>query len=273
LWRPRSGSARRAVELTWTQVWPVLAVLAAILVIWAILSATGLVSTTVLPSPATTWRAFAARWADGTIPVATGKTLLRLAFGFGVAIGLGTLLGLGLAASSFARRSVGSIVVALQAIPSIAVLPLAILWFGFTERAVVFVTIVGAVPSVTLATVTSIRTVPPILRRVGLTMGARGPRLYREVLFPAALPGYIAGLQQAWGFAWRALMAGELITHTTAASGLGQLLVRSQERSDAPVVVAVLLVIIVLGMAMDLLVFRPVDRRVRAKRGLLAVNP
>jgi NitT/TauT family transport system permease protein len=106
------------------------------------------------------------------------------------------------------------------------------------------------------------------LERAARTLGADGWQLYRTVVFPAALPGYLAGTKQAWGFAWRALMAGELITHTTAASGLGQLLFRSERRLDTPEVLAVLAVIVLIGMVVDLLVFGSIERRIRRRRGL-----
>ena len=99
-----------------------------------------------------------------------------------------------------------------------------------TERAVVFVTIVGSFPAMTLATLQAVRQVPPLYERAGRTLGARGWTLYRRIVFPAAMPGVMAGLQQAWGFAWKALMAGELIVATVGATGLGHLLDTSVER-------------------------------------------
>jgi len=261
LWRAR-WAARQA--------WPVLVAAGGVLLVWTALYLAGIWNRHVLPSPLTVWSSLRRHIADGSIPTATGKTLARLAFGFGVAILIGTLLGFGMAASSFARRSVGGLVSALRAIPPIAWFPLAIVWFGFTERAVVFVVILGAFPSVTQATVSSFRQVPPLLHRAGRTLGASGWRLYRSVVFPAALPGYVAGLEQAWGFAWRALMAGELLTHTTAAFGLGQLLFRSERHLDTSEVLAVLAVIVLIGMVVDLLVFGSIDRRIRRRRGLTA---
>ncbi len=200
---------------------PPLVGVAGLLVVWAIVAA--FVSPTIVPSPAEVWSAFTRGVSDGTIPEAAAKTLLRLAFSFVVSIVIGTALGFGLALNEFARRSIRPLVVALQITPFIAWLPLAVVWFGLTERAVVFVTIVGAFPSVTLATIASFGQVPPLLKRAGRTLGADGWQLYREVIFPAALPGYVAGLDQAWGFAWKALMAGELITAGLRATGLGQL--------------------------------------------------
>ncbi len=252
----------------WRQAWPVLLTVGVILFAWWFVTATGLVSTTSLPSPATVWATFWRLVEDGTIPTAAGKTIVRLIVAFGIALVLGTLLGYGLSASSFARRSIGALVVALQAVPPIAWLPLAVVWFNFSERAVVFVGIVGAFPAVTLATSNSIRQVSPLLYRAGQTLGARGWRLQRHVVFPAALPGYLSGMQLAWGYCWRSLLAGELITNTAKAFGLGQELVRSQLRDSTAEVLAILAVIIAIGMVVDLLIFGLVDRRLRLRRGL-----
>ena len=245
---------------------PPLAGVAGLLVVWAIVAS--FVSHDTVPSPSEVWSAFTRGVSDGSIPEAAGKTMVRLAFSFVVSILIGTTLGFGLALNEFARRSIRPLVVALQITPYIAWLPLAVVWFGLSERAVVFVAIVGAFPSVTLATISSFQQVPPLLKRAGRTLGADGWQLYREVIFPAALPGYVAGLQQAWGFAWKALMAGELITASLSATGLGQLLQRSQ--NDVPTLVAIVAVIAVIGVAVEYLVFGTVDRRIRRKRGLLA---
>ena len=247
------------------EVGPPLAGIVGLIVVWWI--AAELTSSASLPTPAVVWSAFLRGMSDGTIPEAAVKTLIRLVFSFAMAISIGTLIGVGLALNEFARRSIRPIVVALQITPFIAWLPLAVVWFGATERAVVFVTIVGAFPSMTLATMSAMRQVPPLLKRAGRTLGAEGWPLYRHVIFPAALPGYIAGLQQAWGFAWKALMAAELIVTAAGAVGLGQLLARSQD--DVPTLLAALGVIVVIGVFVDYLVFNRLDRRVRRRRGLL----
>lgn len=244
---------------------PPLAGVAALLLVWAIVAS--FVAPSTVPSPSEVWGAFTRGVSDGTIPEAAFKTLLRLTFSFVVSILIGTALGFGLALNEFARRSIRPLVVALQITPYIAWLPLAVVWFGLSERAVVFVAIVGAFPSVTLATISSFGQVPPILKRAGRTLGADGWQLYREVIFPAALPGYVAGFQQAWGFAWKALMAGELITAGLRATGLGQLLQRSQ--NDVPMLIATVAVIVVIGVAVEYFVFGTVDRRIRRRRGLI----
>jgi NitT/TauT family transport system permease protein len=244
---------------------PPLAGVAGLVVVWAIVAS--FFSPSTVPSPSEVWSAFTRGVSDGTIPEAAAKTMLRLAFSFAVSIVIGTALGFGLALNEFGRRSIRPLVVALQITPSIAWLPLAVVWFGLSERAVVFVAIVGAFPSVTLATIASFGQVPPLLKRAGRTLGASGWQLYREVIFPAALPGYVGGLQQAWGFAWRALTAGELITAGLRATGLGQLLQRSQD--DVPMLIATVAVIVVIGVAVEYFIFGRVDRRIRRRRGLI----
>jgi NitT/TauT family transport system permease protein len=203
---------------------------------------------------------------DGVFVEATVKTLIRLAFSFAAALVIGTALGLILSASELVRRSVRPLVVALQITPFVAWVPLAVIWFGVTERAVVFVAIAGAFPSVTLATLQAIRQVPPLYVRAGRTLGATGWDLQRSVVFPAALPGYMSGVQQAWGFAWKALMAGELIVQASGASGLGHLLDRSDGVAS---ILAIVAVIAVIGVAVEYLIVGAIDRRIRARRGLL----
>ena len=242
---------------------PVLGIVV-LVVVWAIVAAA--TDTASLPGPAEVWTALRDGIADGVLVEATIKTLIRLAFSFAAALVIGTALGLILSAFELARRSVRPLVVALQITPFVAWVPLAVIWFGVTERAVVFVAIVGAFPAVTLATLQAIRQVPPLYLRAGRTLGATGWDLQRSVVFPAALPGYMSGVQQAWGFAWKALMAGELIVQASGASGLGHLL---EQADDVASILAVVAVIAVIGVAVEYLIVGAVDRRVRAKRGLL----
>ena len=242
---------------------PPLLGVAALLVVWAVVAAT--TETASIPGPGAVWTALREGFADGTIPEATAKTLIRLAFSFVAALVIGTALGLVLAAFELARRSIRPLVVALQITPFVAWVPLAVIWFGVTERAVVFVAIAGSFPAVTLATLQGIRQVSPLYVRAGRTLGATGWELQRSVVFPAALPAYMTGVQQAWGFAWKALMAGELIVPATA-NGLGHLLDRSQ---DVASLLAVVAVIAVIGVAVDSFIVGAIDRRIRGKRGLL----
>jgi NitT/TauT family transport system permease protein len=218
-----------------------------------------------LPSPADVWDAFTTNvtGSDGLLAAARGS-IIRLAFALGVAVIVGTLIGFAMAASVVVQRSVGTLMTALQSLPSIAWLPLAIVWFGATERAVMFVVFIGGVPAVAIATATSIRQVPPLFTRAARTMGARGWTLQRTVVLPACVPGYWSGLQQAWAVAWRALLAAEII-RIGAARGLGHLLEASAQ--NISLIIAIMGVIVVIGLAIDTF-FSVVDRRIRRRRGL-----
>ncbi|MFB3739215.1 MAG: ABC transporter permease [Candidatus Velamenicoccus archaeovorus] len=234
--------------------------------LWWAVYATGYWDRVLLPAPAAAWRAFWSNLSGSTgLLVAVERSLLRLFAGLVVAMLVGTPVGLAMAGSKVVQRSVGSLMVGLQALPSIAWLPLAILWFGISERAVLAVVVIGAFPAVAIATASSVRLVPPTLVRAGRTLGARGWSLYAGVVLPAAVPGYLAGLKLAWAFAWRALMAAELIV--AGARGLGHLLARAAG-TNTPLVLATMVVIMLVGVGVDGL-FALVDRRVRRRRGLL----
>jgi NitT/TauT family transport system permease protein len=247
------------------EIGPPLVGVAGLVAVWSL--AALMTNTAAIPPPGAVWTAFVDGMQDGSIPQAAVRTLARLAFSFIVAVVFGVALGLGLALNEFARRTIRPIIVALQITPFVAWVPLAVVWFGVTERAVVFVAIVGSFPAMTLATLQAIRQVPPLYERAGRTLGAQGWSLYRAVIFPASLPGIMAGLQQAWGFAWKALMAGELILATAGTAGLGHLL--DAQGSNVAALLATLGVIVVLGVAADYLLFGQLDRRIRGRRGLL----
>jgi len=249
------------------EVWPRLAAIAILVAIWQLVYQSGFFDKVVLPSPLQVWRALGHDLGNGVIWRNTEASIVRLLIGFTVSVAAGTVFGLLEVASNFFERSFGSLVVGLQSLPSIAWLPLAVLWFGLSEQAVLFVVIIGSFPAVALATMNSVRQVPPLLQRAGRTMGASGWRLYRHVVLPAAIPGYVGGMQQGWAFAWRSLMAGELII--ASANGLGGLLTRSQQNLETPTVIAVMAVIVIIGMFVDLAVFGTIDNRIRSRRGLL----
>jgi NitT/TauT family transport system permease protein len=245
-----------------------------LLLLWWMTAASGVFSQSVLPFPGEVLRDFADNFAQPDPPresilQATQASLIRLVVGLSIGIVVGTVFGLAMAASSFVQRSIGSLMAGLQALPSISWLPLAILWFGLSERAILFVVIIAAIPAVAIASASSIRLVPPLLVRAGRTLGARSWILQRRVVLPAAIPGYVAGLQSAWALAWRALMAGELIS--TGGRGLGHLLDANRQLFLVSRIFAVMLMIIIVGMFVEAL-FSTLDRRIRSKRGLLVAT-
>lgn len=240
------------------------------MVVWALVAA-AVGSDETLPSPSDVWRSLTANLTGnrGLFAAAWGS-VVRLALSLAFALVVGTVTGVGMAASRVVQRSLGTVMTGLQAIPPIAWLPIAILWFGFTERAVIFVVVIGAIPAIAIATATAIRQVPLALIRAGRTMGADRWTLYRTVVLPASIPGYWVGLQQAWAVAWRALLAAELI-RTGAAKGLGHVLDTTLEGTrviDPALIFATMVVIVIIGLAIDAL-FSVIDRRIRRRRGLL----
>jgi NitT/TauT family transport system permease protein len=195
-------------------------------------------------------------------------TAQRAALGFGAAVAVGLLLGLAVARIHVLRAALGSMITALQTMPSIAWFPLAILLFQLSERAIFFVVVLGAAPSIANGVIHGVDYVPPLLLRAGRNLGARGVSLYRYVIAPAALPAIVAGLKQGWAFAWRSLMAGELLVVIAKTTSIGVQLTYARELSDAPRVISVMIVILVIGLVVDLL-FGKADRAIRRRWGLL----
>ena len=224
-------------------------------------------------SPSAVWAAITDNWDRGRLQEAAGTSLERGGLGFVFSVAIGTPIGLLLSRVRFLRQAFGPIITGLQSMPSVAWVPLAILWFSLSEGTIYFVILMGAIPSIVNGTISGIDQVPPLYSRVGHVLGARGFSLARHVLLPAALPGYIGGLKQGWAFSWRSLMAAELIvTSSTFGLGLGQLLDQSRQLFDIPGVIAGIVTILVVGLAVDLLVFSPVERAVLKRRGLLVIR-
>jgi NitT/TauT family transport system permease protein len=239
--------------------------LAAPLLTWELLSRTGLWPAWLFPGPSAVAASIAQMLADGRLPAAAARSLGRLARGYLISVAVGIPLGVAMARSAFVRSGVRPLVLGLQALPSICWLPLALLWFGLSEVAILFVVVMGSLLAVAIATEDAVSGVDPIYLRAAGTLGIRGARFHVGVLLPAALPGILTGLKLGWSFAWRALMAGELLF---VAGGLGQLLQAGREVLDAAQVVGVMVSIVAIGIAVDQVLFRFVEIRVRRRWGL-----
>lgn len=250
---------------------PPLLALGSVLLAWQLVELTRDPDT--LPGPAEVWAELQYQWDLGRIQESVTTSLQRGAVGFLLSVVIATPLGLLLSRVSLLRRAFGPLISGLQSLPSVAWVPAAILWFQLSEATLYFVILMGAVPSIINGTISGLEQVPPLFARVGHVLGARGLTLARHVLLPAALPGYLGGLKQGWAFSWRSLMAAELIaTSGDLGLGLGQLL--DNARSDGVIagVLVGILAILLVGIAVELLLFAPLERRVLRRRGLLAAR-
>lgn len=244
-----------------------LALLAILVAAWQLVSETGIWPGYMFPSPSGVFGELERGVADGAIIEGIAASMRRMLTGFAIALSIGSALGIALSQSKRLRDMAGPLVLGMQALPSICWLPLAVLWFGLSERAIIFVVLIGAVWSVTMAISAGVGNVPPIFINAARTMGARGLALYSEVILPAALPAITSGVKQGWSFAWRSLMAGELIY---VSAGLGQLLQTGRELNDVNQIAAVMVVIICIGLAVERLVFGRIEESVRRRWGLAA---
>jgi NitT/TauT family transport system permease protein len=259
--------ARRFPLQVWRGAWPRLAAVAIALALWQAVVLSGWRPDYLLPGPVPVLRRLAA---DLTQPVFYGAmaiTLERALWGFGLAIALGSVVGAVVARNRVLRAAIGSLITGLQSMPSIAWFPLAILLFGLTEGAIGFVVLLGAAPAIANGLISGFDQIPPLLIRSGRAMGASRFQLFRHVLLPASLPAFIGGLKQGWAFAWRSLMAGELLVIISNHPSLGVRLQLARETADAEGLLAAMVVVLVIGMAVEIL-FSSVDGTVRRRRGL-----
>lgn len=218
-----------------------------------------------LPGPLDVFASLRDGFSSGQFVQGSLVSLQRLAIGYAISLVLGTILGLVISSYPIIEETLGSLVLGLQALPSVCWLPLAILWFGLSEQAITFVVVMGALFSITLGVVNGIKNTPPIYLRAARTLGTRGFYLASRVTLPAALPSILGGLKQGWTFAWRSLMAAELLYTSLS---LGNLLNTGRDLLDSAQVIAVMLLIILIGVLIDTLIFATLERNLRERWGL-----
>jgi NitT/TauT family transport system permease protein len=253
----------------WRSIWPQLAAVGVVIAIWQLVVLSGVKPAYVLPGPLAVGERLLKDLTDSSLLAAVGTTLRRIAVGFGLALLIGSLVGLAIVRWRVLRTAIASLITGLQTMPSIAWFPLAILLFGLTEQAILFVVVLGAAPSVANGLIAGVDHVPRILLRAGNMLGARGIDTYRFIVLPASLPSFVGGMKQAWAFAWRSLMAGELLVIIAQQPALGVRLQLSRELSDARGLLATMIVVLVIGIVVDALFFGRLDTAVRRRWGLL----
>lgn len=252
----------------WNTVWPKVAAIGLLIGVWQVLVWSEWKKPYQLWAPAKVWDRLVHDLGTAKLWQAIGTTMERAAVGFALALVVGALVGLAVTSSKHVRSAIGSLLAGLQTMPSIAWFPLAILLLGLTEDAIRFVVVIGAAPAIANGFISGIDSSPPLLRRAGRSMGAGRWGLYRDFLVPAAMPSLVGGLKLGWAFAWRSLMAGELLVMIPRTSSLGARLEYAREFSDGRGVMASMIVIATIGILMDSLVFSRLERRVLRRRGL-----
>ena len=259
---------RRSATRLWSGLWPKLGAVVVTVVAWQLVVWSGWRPQSSLPGPWPVLERLAGDLRQFDFYAAVGLTLRRAAFGYAIAAAAAIVIAILIARIELARRSVGSLLVGLQSMPSIAWFPLAILLFERSEGAITVVVVMGAAPAIAAGLLSGIDHVHPLLTRVGRAMGADGFRLYRHVILPAALPAFIGGLKQGWAFAWRSLMSAELLVVAAGQTSIGQHLQSARNLSDTRQLLAIMVVIFVIGIVVDSL-FGVLDTAVRRRWGLL----
>ncbi len=235
--------------------------------IWQACVSSHVWSAVLLPAPLDVWDYLRSAWDDGSLVEATGVTLRRLLVGYGIGLLIGLPLGFLSSSSELVEDTLGTLALGLQTLPSVCWIPLALLWFGQSEGAMLFVVVMGTVWSVMIATATGVRTIPPVYARAARTMGSGGLHKWTRVIFPASLPFLLSGMKQGWAFAWRSLMAAEIYVTILTGFGLGHLLHYGRELNAMDQVIAIMLVIVVIGLLADKVMFEPWERAMHRRWG------
>jgi len=233
--------------------------------LWALLAQLKIWPPYLFPTPWGVAQELYYGFSDHSYWIAIAVSMRRVLIGYAISVVAGMILGLGVASNKFLEETMGGLLVSLQSLPSICWWPLALLWFGLNQKAILFVVIMGSLLSVTLAMEDGRKQMPKIYGMAGRNLGARGFRLFWHVLLPVSLPFIVSGLKQGWAFAWRSLITAEMLY---VSLGLGQVLMMGRETSNMNAVIAVMILIIALGYIVDGLIFKSMERHLQHKWGL-----
>jgi NitT/TauT family transport system permease protein len=250
----------------WGAFWPKALAVVIVLAIWQLIHVSGW-KKEIFPGPGATLANLWDQLQTGLLWHAIATTASRAVIGFGLAVVIGTVIGALVSRIAPLRAAVGSLITGLQTMPSIAWFPFAIILFGITTAAIMFVIVLGAAPSIANGLIAGVDYTPPLLLKAGKMMGLRRLSLYRHLILPASLPAFVAGMRQGWAFAWRSLMAGELLVIIANQPSLGVLLSTYQDQADLQSATAIIIVILILGIGVHTL-FSLADRAIRRRWGL-----
>jgi len=217
------------------------------------------------PNPIGVWQSLLTLLRQNILFAAVFFSLRRALIGFLLSVVIGLIVGILLSRLKVLTAAFKPIILGIQSLPAVCWVPFAILWFGLTENSIIFVVIIGSTFSISIAVESAIRNVNPLYIKAAKTMGAKGAALYFHVVLPAGLPALITGLKQGWSFAWRALMAAEVMSATI---GLGQTLMMGRDLADINRVMLIILIIILIGILVEKFVFSIAEERILKRVGL-----
>ena len=264
---PRRKDAADRARQAWAALWPKLAAIALVWLIWELVHLTGW-KKYVLPGPGVTLSNLWDQAQTGLLWHAVGDTMLRAVVSYALAVVIGTVVGLLVARIPLLRAAVGSLVTGLQTLPSAAWIPFAIILFGLDTSAILFIIVMATAPAIANGVIAGVDYIPPLLLKSGKVIGLRGLSLTWRLIVPAALPTFMASLKQGWAFTWHALFTAELLVLVANVPSIGQLFSSDQDQTDMPSTIAIMIVILILGVAVDAL-FTVANKKVRKRWGLL----
>ena len=250
----------------WSATWPKVLATAIVFGIWEALYLLEVWPHFAFPSPGESIQAIFDN--SSVIWTAVQTTLGRAVYGYAIALVIGVTVGALVARNRVLRAGIGSMITGLQTMPSVAWFPAAVLVFHLDQKAIIFVVVLGAAPSIANGLINGIDNISPVLLRAGRVLGARRLAAFWNVVLPAAMPSFIGGLKQGWAFAWRSLLAGELIVLIPGKFSLGQQLDAARQFADAPGLYGMMIVIFVIGVIIDIAVFGNAERYIRRRYGL-----
>ena len=223
----------------------------------------------IVPTFTATLRAFFERSASGELPMKAWVSVKVLLQGYAIGLVLGLLLTVFAMLSRWGNDLLEALTAMFNPLPAIALLPIALIWFGLGNPSLVFVLVHAVLWPVALNMHSGFLGVSNTLRMVGRNYGLGGLPYVAKILIPAALPSILTGLKIGWAFAWRTLIAAELVFGTSSGSGgLGWFIYESKNTLDIPVVFAGLFTVILIGLVVESLVFRVVEERTVVRWGM-----
>jgi len=267
---PPEQRGRRLLVRGWAALWPKVLAVAIVLAVWQLIHVSGW-KKEIFPGPGGTLADLWDQLHTRLLWHAIATTCERAVVGFGLAVVIGVVVGALVSRIAPLRSAVGSLITGLQTLPSIAWFPFAIILFGINTTAILFVIVLGAAPSIANGLIAGVDYTPPLLLRAGKMMGLSRLSLYRHLILPASLPAFVAGLRQGWAFAWRSLMAGELLVVIANQPSLGVLLSTDQDQADMQGATSIIIVILILGIVVHTL-FGVADGAIRRRWGLTGTS-